>query len=503
MESTFERHYRAVASRDARFDGRFVTAVRTTGVYCRPSCPAQTPRPENVDFYASPAAAVAAGFRACKRCRPDAAPGSPEWNRRSDLAGRALRAIAAGALDDAGVAELARTLAVTERHLRRILLAEVGAGPLALARTRRAQTARLLLEATDLSVSAIAFSAGFSSLRQFNDTMRRHFALTPTEIRARRGVGPAADGRLVLRLAARAPFDGASLLAFLAARAVPGVEDATPERYRRSLPDGTLVTLTAGPDAVRAELSPPDADLTGIGRAVARCRRLLDLDADPVGVASVLGLDPHLCGLLRRRPGLRVPGTVDGFEILARAVVGQHLSLATTRTVLGRLAAAYGAPLPHGDGQLRVVFPTSAELAGADLEACGLTRARARALRAVAEAHATGVLRLEPGADRDEVTATLVSLPGVGPWTAEYVAMRALGDPDAYPAGDLTLRRAVERCGADPERWRPFRAYAAVHIWSAGRSELAPPVHPVVDEALRATAPARIAPVGTGACLSS
>lgn len=473
MEDDFARRYRAVASRDGRFDGHFVTAVRTTGVYCRPSCPAQTPRPENVDFYTSAAAAVAAGFRACKRCRPDAAPGSPAWNRRADLAGRALAAIAAGALDEDGVPALARTLAVTERHLHRVLVAEVGAGPLALARARRAQTARLLLEATDLPITAVAFSAGFSSVRQFNDTLRRQFALSPSALRRQRRSGPPAEGRLVLRLGVRPPFDAGALFAYLAARAIPGLETASAGGLRRVLPGGAIATLGAGAGALRLELALANGELAAVGAAVARCRRLGDLDADPVAVDGVLGVDPVLGASVRRHPGLRVPGTVDGFELAVRAVVGQHVSVATARTLLGRLVSRHGTPVVDPSGELRAAFPSSAALAVADLEAIGLTRARAQALRQLAAQHAAGALHLEPGAGRPDTLGALLRLPGIGAWTAQYVAMRALADPDAFPAGDLVLRRAVARHGAEPERWRPWRAYGAMHLWQAAADERA------------------------------
>lgn len=473
MEDEFARRYRAVESRDGRFDGHFVTAVRTTGVYCRPSCPAQTPRPENVDFYTSAAAAVAAGFRACKRCRPDAAPGSPAWNRRADLAGRALAAIAAGALDEDGVSALARALAVTERHLHRVLVAEVGAGPLALARARRAQTARLLLEATDLPITAVAFSAGFSSVRQFNDTLRRQFALSPSALRRQRRSGPPAEGRLVLRLGFRPPLDAGALFAYLAARAIPGLEAASAGGLRRVLPGGVIATLAAGTGALRLELALANGELAAVGAAVARCRRLSDLDADPVAIDAVLGADPVLGASVRRHPGLRVPGTVDGFELAVRAVVGQHVSVATARTLLGRLVAHYGTPVTDPSGELRAAFPSSAALATADLAAIGLTRARAEALGQLAAQHAAGALQLEPGAGRPETLGALLRLPGIGAWTAQYVAMRALADPDAFPAGDLVLRRAVARHGAEPERWRPWRAYGALHLWQAAADERA------------------------------
>ncbi|OLE21012.1 MAG: AraC family transcriptional regulator [Catenulispora sp. 13_1_20CM_3_70_7] len=353
----FDTYYRAVSSRDARFDGRFFTGVTTTGIYCRPICPARTPKPENVRFFRVAAAAEAAGFRTCRRCRPDKVPGSPDWNVRADLAGRALRLIADGAADQQdGVAALARTLAVSERHLHRILVAELGVGPLTLARSRRAQTARLLLESTTLPVSDIAFAAGYGSIRQFNDSVREAFGATPSEIRARFGSGAAAaelagsavegDGALTLRLGYRAPFDFGGLLGWFGNRAVPGVDEVVTDSvgavYRRALrlPHGTgLVELRDDDGVIHARLAVDD--LRDVAVAVRRCRDLLDLDADPGQVGAVLAADPVLAPLVAARPGLRVPGAVDGFEIAVRAVLGQQISVAAARTVASRLVQRF------------------------------------------------------------------------------------------------------------------------------------------------------------------
>jgi AraC family transcriptional regulator of adaptative response / DNA-3-methyladenine glycosylase II len=485
----FEQCYRAVRSKDARFDGWFVTAVSTTGIYCRPSCPAIPPKRANVRFLPSAAAAQRAGFRACKRCRPDASPGSPEWNLRADAVGRAMRLIADGAVEREGVPGLARRLGFSERHLHRQLVAELGAGPLALARAQRAQTARLLIETTALPFTDVAFAAGFPSIRQFNETVREVFAMTPTELRRagrRNGHGEAATG-LTLRLRHRAPFDGAGLLAFLGARAVPGVEawDPASGTYRRvlALPHGpgvAALTPSAGGsgDHVHCELRL--GDLRDLAAAVQRCRRLLDLDADPVAVDEALATDPLLEPLVRRVPGRRVPGVVEGAELAVRAVLGQQVSVAGARTLAGRLAAAHGEPLPEGlaDEQLTHAFPSAAALAAADPSALPLTRARAHALVTLCTALVAedGSLVLDPGADRDAARERLLALPGIGPWTAEYVAMRALGDPDAFPATDLGVRKALERAGrrGDPraaiqlaERWRPWRAYAVQHLWAS------------------------------------
>jgi AraC family transcriptional regulator of adaptative response / DNA-3-methyladenine glycosylase II len=462
MHEDHERCYRAVASRDGRFDGRFVTAVGTTGIYCRPSCPAQTPRRENVRFYPCAAAAVAAGFRACKRCRPEAAPGSREWDVRGDLAARALRAIAAGAIDgDAGVPALAASLHVSERHLHRVLVSEVGAGPLALARTRRAQTARLLLDATDLPVSEVAFSAGFASLRQFNDTMREHFAMTPREIRRQPAKRLASSGSLTLRLAFRTPYAQPSMLGWLRLHLVSGVEELAGETYRRVLPSGSVVAMQIGTDTVG--LSTRIDDVRALPDTVARCRRMLDADADPVAVDATLAEDPQLAPLVEARPGIRVPGTADGFELLVRTVLAQQVSVSSAHTFARRLVEAYGKPLDAPVGSLTTRFPTGEVLADASYDGIGLTGGRIKTLRAVAAAHAASSLSLDPGADRGETRAQLLALPGIGPWTADYVAMRALGDPDSFPATDLVLRRRA--AALTPQRWRPWRAYAAMHLW--------------------------------------
>jgi AraC family transcriptional regulator, regulatory protein of adaptative response / DNA-3-methyladenine glycosylase II len=475
----FDQCYRAVRSKDSRFDGWFVTAVTSTGIYCRPSCPALTPKRANVRFLPSAAAAQRAGFRACKRCRPDASPGSPEWNLRADAVGRAMRLIRDGAVEREGVTGVARRLGFSERHLHRQLVAELGAGPLALARAQRAQTARLLIETTALPFTDVAFAAGFPSIRQFNETVREVFATTPTELRRgarRNGHGEAATG-LTLRLRHRAPLDAAGLLAFLGARAVPGVETwdaAGAETYRRvlALPHGPGVAMLApgdGKDHVRCELRL--SDLRDLAAAVQRCRRLLDLDADPVAVDDALAADPLLAPLVRRAPGRRVPGAVDGTELAVRAVLGQQVSVAGARTLAGRLTVALGAPLPDGlaDDELTHAFPTAAAIAAADPTQMPLTRARAHALTTLCGAVADGSLALDPGADRDATRERLLTLPGIGPWTAEYVAMRALGDPDAFPATDLGVAKALERLGpgVDPDRWRPWRASAVQHLWAS------------------------------------
>lgn len=474
----FDECYRAAGSRDARFDGRFITGVTSTGIYCRPSCPAVQPRRENVRFFRTAAAAQAAGLRACKRCLPDASPGSPEWDLRGDLVGRAMRLITDGAIDRAGVAGLADRLAVSERHLHRVLAEEVGATPIQLARTQRADTARVLIETTDRPFAEIAFASGFGSIRQFNDTVREVFDATPTALRngASRRRATAPPGTLTVRLAYRPPLDVDALLDWFAVRAVPGVEEVDGRVFRRSLrlPEGLgLVELEPRDGHVLATLHLEV--LADLPAAVARCRRLLDLDADLLHVHAVLGDDRALAPALRAHPGLRVPGTVDPGELLVRALLGQQVSVPAARTFAARLVALAGDPLPTPTGSVTHAFPSSAAIADADLASIGLTTRRAATVRAAARALADGELRLDEAAERATARARLLATHGIGPWTVEYVAMRALRDPDAFPDTDLVLRRRAAAAGLGSsraeltrraERWRPWRAYAAQLLWT-------------------------------------
>jgi AraC family transcriptional regulator of adaptative response / DNA-3-methyladenine glycosylase II len=457
--------YRALLSRDARFDGMFFVAVRTTGIYCRPSCSARTPHRHNVDFYPSAAAAQREGFRACKRCRPDATPGSADWNVRADLAGRAVRLIADGVIDRDGVPGLARKLGYSERQVTRAVVSEMGAPPLALARAQRARTARILLENTQLSVADIAFAAGFSSIRQFNDTIREVFDATPTAMRARRAQQSGETGVIDLRLAYRPPMPTHSTLMFLGDRAIPGVEEFDGHLLTRSLrlPHGSgLVALTPAPGFMRARLRL--ADHRDLAAAVARVRRLLDLDADPVAVDDALGRIPAIAGVVAAQPGLRSPGAVDGFEMAVRAVVGQQISVAGARTVLARLVADYGEPAYEPTWRL---FPSPERLAEADPASLPMPRARGRTIVRIAAAMATGELVLDGGSDRDEARAALLQLDGIGPWTADYLLMRALGDPDIHLASDLGVRHAQARLPEfDPAAAAPWRSYLTHYLWS-------------------------------------
>ncbi len=495
-----DRFWEAVEAKDPRFDGWVFCAVKTTGIYCRPSCPARTPKRENVRFFATAAAAQTAGFRACKRCRPDATPGSPDWDRRADLIGRAMRLIADGVVDREGVVGLSRRLGYSERHVYRELVNGVGAGPLALARARRAQTARILLETTTVPIIEVAFAAGFQSVRQFNATIREIFAAAPRELRARaRRNGRAEDsGAVTLRLPYRAPLDADGLLAFLALRSVSAVEETLAGAYRRSLrlPNGGgVVELRPLENHVQARYWLDD--LRDLAAAMQRSRALLDLDSDPHAVIGSLGGDSLLGPLLHAAPGRRVPGHVDGHELAARAVLGQQVSLLGAATLAGRLVSEYGELLRRPVGAVTHTFPRAEALAEADPERLAMPSSRRRALLGLAGALAGGSLALDGGADREEARSRLLALPGIGRWTADYIAMRALRDPDAFPASDLGVRHALEQLGEDgrpaaaerlAERWRPYRAYAVQHLWA----QLAPSGRAKRD-ATATGAPARLA----------
>ncbi|MFJ4707759.1 AlkA N-terminal domain-containing protein [Streptomyces anulatus] len=479
MHTDTERCVRAVQSKDARFDGWFFTAVLTTRIYCRPSCPVVPPKVRNMTFYPSAAACQQAGFRACKRCRPDTSPGSPEWNARADSVARAMRLIRDGVVDREGVPGLASRLGYSARQIERQLLAELGAGPLALARAQRAQTARLLIETTALPMAEVAFAAGFSSIRTFNETVREVFGLAPGELRTRAARGPrpaAVPGVIALRLPYRVPLNPSNLFGHLAATAVPGVEEWRDGAYRRTLtlPYGHgIVALTPKSDHIACRLSLTDPrDLT---RAISRCRWLLDLDADPVAVDAQLRTDPLLAPLVDAGPGRRVPRTVDGAEFAVRAVLGQQVSTAAARTHAARLVTAHGVPVEDPEGGLTHLFPTAGALAGLDPEALALPRTRRTTLTTLVAALAEDRLRLDTDTEWERARAELAALPGFGPWTVESIAMRALGDPDAFLPTDLGIRRAAERLGlpatpaaltARAAGWRPWRAYAVQYLWT-------------------------------------
>ncbi|RST02024.1 DNA-3-methyladenine glycosylase 2 family protein [Streptomyces sp. WAC07149] len=482
MYTDTDRCVRAVQSKDARFDGWFFTAVRTTGIYCRPSCPAVPPKVENMSFLPSAAACQQAGYRACKRCRPDTSPGSPEWNARADAVARAMRLIQDGVVDREGVPGLALRLGYSTRQVERQLNAELGAGPLALARAQRAQTARLLIETSELPMGDVAFAAGFSSIRNFNETVREVFALTPGELRlraGRRGTGrgePRIPGTIGLRLPYRAPLNPDNLFGHLAATAVPGVEEWRDGAYRRTLrlPYGSgVVALTPGPDHIGCRLAL--TDLRDLTIAISRCRWMLDLDADPEAVDGQLRTDPLLAPLVDKAPGRRVPRTVDAAEFAVRAVLGQQVSTAAARTHAARLVAACGEPVEDPQGGLTHLFPSPAALAGIDPESLSMPRSRRTTLTTLVTALADGSLPLGIDSDWGAARARLSALPGFGPWTTEVVAMRALGDPDAFLPSDLGVRKAARALGlpstpaaltARAAGWRPWRAYAVQYLWA-------------------------------------
>jgi AraC family transcriptional regulator of adaptative response / DNA-3-methyladenine glycosylase II len=485
--------YRALRSRDPRFDGRFFTGVASTGVFCRPVCPARTPRFENCRFFPHAAGAAAAGFRPCLRCRPEAAPGTPAWNGTETTVARALRLIAEGAMDAASVDALATRVGVGDRHLRRLFLRHVGATPIAVAQTQRVLFAKRLLDETTLPIATVARAAGFASQRRFNAAMHGTFERAPSALRRLRTEAPTRAGAVTLALAYRPPFDWAALLAYLAYRAIPGVESVRDGVYRRTIriPAASPAILEVRDDAparlLRVTLLPiRSAVETGsLLHVVARLRRLFDLDADPAALGNVLRTDPVLAPLLAARPGLRIPGAWDGFEVTARAILGQQVSVRAATTIAGRIAARCGEPIA-GDVEFDRLFPDAATLARADLTGVGLMQARARTVQSLARAVAEGTVRPEPGAHAEHAKAALCAVPGIGPWTAAYVALRVLREPDAFPASDLGLRRAFARLAAAGTQtktreirpvtptvleraavaWQPWRGYAAVYLWT-------------------------------------
>ncbi len=494
--ATLDHHkcYRALRTRDARFDGRFFTGVRTTGIYCRPICPARMPKASNVTFYACAAAAEEAGFRPCKRCRPETAPGTPAWLGTSSTVSRALRLIAQGALDrDGRVEALADRLGVTSRHLRRLFDEHLGASPIAIAQARRVHFAKSLLERTRMPITQVAFASGFSSVRRFNTAFAKTFRQPPREVRsAGRGEAPgsrvAKGGRrspagspeqsLELRLAYREPYDYEALLGFLAARATPGVEAVEQGRYLRTVcfgDDTGTIEVARDPAAAQLMLRIPVTLAQHALTIAERTRRLFDLSADSRVIEDQLAADPLLRAAVRRFSGTRVPGSWDGFETAVRAVVGQQISVKGATTLSGRIAAVYGEGVTPGGAGCERLAASPEALQRLRAERVGLTRARANTLRALARAVERGDLCFDAAAELDETLASLQALPGIGPWTSQYIAMRACGEPDAFPSGDLILRRVAgtldprldrgSALEAHAERWRPWRAYAAMMLW--------------------------------------
>ncbi len=473
---------RARLARDARFDGLFFIGVKTTGIYCRPICPANSPKSENVSFFPSAAAAGEAGYRPCLRCRPETAPGSPAWSGTSTTVRRGLRLIAAGALDDGDVETLSDRLGVTSRHLRRLFAKHLGASPLAVAHTQRLHFAKRLIDETRLPMQEISIAAGYGSVRRFNDAFRKSYARSPRELRkVRDDLQPVERGAaLTVRLPYREPFSWEAMLNFFEFRATPGVESVTDGVYRRTVSvDGEHGILE-----VRAADRPGFLTLTLRGvktpslfEVVQRARDIFDVDAPVKDIRAVLERDPVLAGRLETLPGVRVPGAWDGFELTVRAILGQQVSVAAATTLAGRIAGRYGIPLDLPDdpdrGSLSVLFPTPERLARARFNGVGLTRSRAETVRALARAVARGEVNFDISQDADEFCRALQSIKGIGDWTAQYVAMRVLKNPDAFPASDLGLLKAIaapERVApatlkARAENWRPWRAYAALLLW--------------------------------------
>ena len=485
MERDGEQYYQAFLSHDPRFDGRVFAGVVTTGIYCRPICPAPTPKAANVRFFACAAAAEAAGFRPCRRCRPESAPGTPAWLGSSAVVSRALRLIAQNGFGDGNVDQLAARLGIGARQLRRLFAKHLGASPAKIARARRVHFARTLIDQTHLSMTEVAFSAGFASVRQFNHAVRQSFRQAPTELRRR--AAPSSAGGLEVRLAYRPPLDWMAMLRFLAPRAIPGVEMVAGAAYRRTIAvDGAagFIEVWADLDAhggaprrgaphlcMRVHLERYEHLIT----VVARIRRLFDLDADPWQIAEHLQRSPQLRAYVRATPGSRVPGAWDAFELAVRAILGQQVTVQGATTLARRLVHAFGTPMAALAPGLTHLFPPPERLAAADLTAIGIPRARAESIRTLAAAVCTGKLALDAARGLEDAVSRLTAIPGIGPWTAHYIAMRAFGEPDAFPAADLGLRRALGNGGplsaiqlqGLAERWRPWRAYAAMHLWAA------------------------------------
>jgi len=468
--------YRALSARDPRFDGRFFVAVHTTGIYCRPICPARTPFRKNITFYPTAAAAQEAGYRPCLRCRPETAPNIGAWRGTSNTVSRALALIEAGAMDDDDVEALAARLGIGERQLRRLFQEHIGASPLAVAQTRRILLAKQLIHETGLPMTEIAMAAGFGSTRRFNDTFQHLFGRPPSALRRR---GAARDGSaLELTLAYKPPFEWDAIIGFLAARAIPGIETVSPSLYRRtfSIGDSTgTVAVSHEPERNRLRVAVRLGDVGALPAILSRVRRVFDLGADPEAIAAHLSTDPVLAPMVARRPGLRLPGGWDGFEMAVRAVMGQQITIAGARNLLGKLVAAYGAPIAGGGEELMHVFPSPDRLVDAEIAALGMPGARGKAISNMARAALADPSLFERAASLDEAIAKLCAVPGIGEWTAHYVAIRALREPDGFPASDIGLLRALAEDGVRPtpkallaraEAWRPWRAYAAQHLWT-------------------------------------
>jgi len=499
MDMDDDACYRALTTRDARFDGRLFVGVRTTGIYCRPICPARTPKRENVRFYPTAAAAQSAGFRPCLRCRPETSPDLAAWRGASNTVARALSLIEAGALDENDVEGLADRLGVGERQLRRLFRKHLGASPIAVAQTRRVLLAKQLIHETRLPMAEVAMASGFGSVRRFNETFQQLYDRPPVALRRLGGADESASHgeAVLLTLPYKPPYDWDAMLDFLALRAIPRVERVADGRYERSLCIGGVVGVIrvepASKNRIAVTMRFPK--ISALPAVIARVRRVFDLAADPVAISDHLGKDPDLAQLVARRPGLRAPGAWDGFELAIRAILGQQITVVAARGLAAKLVAAYGEPLPEtlASEGLTHVFPTPQRLAGADFAALGMPKSRAAALTAMTEAVAADPLIFGPKRTLDEAIAALKALPGIGEWTAQYIAMRELREPDAFPAADIGLMRALaDETGKRPtpaelsaraEAWRPWRAYAALHLWSSeAQPSAARPIKELSDD---------------------
>ena len=481
MDLDHDACYRAVSLRDPRFDGRFFTAVRTTGIYCRPICPARTPRSKNVTFYPTAAAAQEAGFRPCLRCRPETAPDMGAWRGTSNTVSRGLALIELGALDEGAVEDLAERLGVGSRQLRRLFRQHLGASPIAVAQTRRILLAKQLIHESRLPMTEVAMAAGFGSIRRFNEIFLALFGRAPGELRRFRGGGAVAvfDGSIKLLLRYQPPYDWQAMLNFHRLRAIPGVECVLDGAYFRTFHlDGVQGIVSVRPAAGNALCATIRVSkLSTLPAIIARLRRVFDLAADPLAIATHLAADPLLAPLVAKRPGLRAPGAWDGFELAIRAVLGQQITVSGAIRLAGRVVAAYGTPMQVPDGELTHIFPEPRILADARLDVLGIPRSRAAALSAVAAAVAKSPDIFTVGTGLEETVQRLRSIAGVGEWTAQYIALRQLREPDAFPASDIGLRRALaDDDGRRPaaaevleraEQWRPWRAYAAQHLWAS------------------------------------
>jgi AraC family transcriptional regulator of adaptative response / DNA-3-methyladenine glycosylase II len=490
MDMDFEACRRAFVTRDARFDGRVFAGVKTTGIYCRPICPARTPKAQNMAFFPTAAAAQEAGFRPCLRCRPEASPDLGAWRGTSNTVSRALALIEGGALDGGDVDGLAARLGVGERQLRRLFRQHLGAAPVTVAQTRRVLLAKQLIQETRLPMAEVALAAGFGSVRRFNETFQALFGRPPGELRRLSGEASAAAAGVTVRLPYKPPYDWAAIIGFLTARAIPGVETVSADRYARTLSvdgaSGVVIVTPGSGDFLTAEIRFPK--LQALPAVIARIRRVFDLSADPVLIGAHLAQDPELAPLVAARPGLRAPGAWDGFEMAVRAILGQQITVTAARNLAARLVETYGEPIEDPSAAalgLTRLFPAPQRLVGQDIAALGMPRARGASLEALARTVAADPAIFTPRADLESAIKALSELPGIGAWTAQYIALRELREPDAFPHADIGLMRAMagpdglrptpEALLARSQAWRPWRAYAAQHLWAADAAALPEP----------------------------